>query len=142
MGPKLDDQLIEVFDVEIAEEDVAGRVAVKDALFCLLLDLLNYFYHDEGDVHVSLLLVAVLCVDELAHRHLAAVVGGEALVLARLAHPRGRTAELLALLSAQGALKRRSEAFFICAGFEAWTLRTANHTALDIFNNADCLLEA
>lgn len=89
MRPELDYQLIKVFDVEIAEEDVAGRVTVVDASLGLLLDLFDDLDHHEGHVHVSLFLVAVLCVDELADCHLTAVVGWEALVFAGLAHSRG-----------------------------------------------------
>ena len=140
--PELDDQLIEVLDVEVAEEDVAGRVAVVDAPLGLLLDLLNHLYHHQRHVHVPLLLVAVLGVDELPHSHLAAVVGGKPLVLARLAHSRGGTAELLALLSAQRAFQWRGEAFLVGARLEAWAFRAADHAALDILHYAYGLLEA
>lgn len=113
-----------------------------DASLGLLFDLFDDLDHHEGHVHVALFFVAVLCVDELADCHLAAVVGRESLVFAGLAHSRGRTAELFALLSAERALQGRCEAFFVGAGFEAWALGAADHAAFDIFNNTDGLLEA
>jgi hypothetical protein len=69
-----------MFGIEVAEVNVARRVAVVNALLSLLFDLFDNFDHNQCHIHVSLLLVTVLGFDELTKGHLGAVVGRKALV--------------------------------------------------------------
>lgn len=132
-----------MFGIEIAEEDVGGRVAVADALIYLLFDLLDYLYHHQSHVHVSLLFVAVLGVNELAQSHLRTVVRRQALVFARLAHSRGGTTKLFnALLPAEGTFLRTHISLIETAGFKAWAARASYNAALYVLDNTDCWLEA
>ena len=86
---------VEVLDAEVAEDDVAGGVAVVDPLVDLRLDLLDHFYHHKCHVHVTFLLVAVLGVDELSESHFMLVVGRQWGLVAGVADMGGATSELL-----------------------------------------------
>lgn len=80
MGSELNSQLIQMFGIEIAEVNIAGCVAVVNALLSLFLDLFDHLDHDQCHVHISFLLVTVFGIDKLTQSHLGAVVGRKALV--------------------------------------------------------------